>query len=121
MHAELWGQHWAEAIFSEPSGFMADLHTALVEHVLCCAKRTWEPNAHHHRQADDFRRGFKLAEGRAEGAFRNQNQFDTNICRETESLQPDRGYRPRLSSCTPIKLARALERFALLDAQTHEP
>jgi hypothetical protein len=52
------------------------------------------------------------AEGQAEGAFRNQKQFDTHVCRDRESRQSDRGHRPRPLRCNPIKLARALERLA---------
>jgi hypothetical protein len=41
---------------------MADVDAALVEQVFDVSKRQPEPDIHHHRQADDLRRGFEVAE-----------------------------------------------------------
>jgi hypothetical protein len=41
---------------------MADIDATLVQKVFDISKRERKPDVHHHRQADDFRAGFEVAE-----------------------------------------------------------
>ena len=57
------GEHRAEAVPPEAHRFVAQINPALMEQVLDVSKRERKPNVHHHRQADNFGRRFKVAKG----------------------------------------------------------
>ena len=59
----LGGKDRTEPVPPEPDRFMADIDPAFVEKILDIPQREWEPNVHHHRQADDLGARFKLLEG----------------------------------------------------------
>ena len=60
--ADFLGKDWFEPLPPEPNGFVADVEAAFMQQVLDIAKRQRKPDIHHHREADDFGRGFEVAE-----------------------------------------------------------
>ena len=61
LRSDLAGEDRAEPIDPEPHAFMADIDPTLVKKVFNISKREWEPDIHHHRELDDFRRRLKVA------------------------------------------------------------
>jgi hypothetical protein len=43
---------------------MADVDAAFVQQIFHISKRKWDPDIHHHRQADDLRARLEVAKGR---------------------------------------------------------
>ncbi len=59
-------EHWTEAMPPVSHRFMTDIDAALVQEILDISKGQRKPHVQHHRQADDLRTGFEVAEW---GAF----------------------------------------------------
>ena len=63
--SDLGSEHRAKSVPLIPNSFMAHIDPALMQQGLDIAKREWESDVEHHRQADDLRRGFEIAKGTA--------------------------------------------------------
>lgn len=59
---DLLGEHWAEPIPPIPYRLVADVDAAFMENIFDVPQRKRETHVEHHRQADDFRPGFKVFE-----------------------------------------------------------
>ena len=55
--SDLCCKHWPEPVPPKPHRFMADVYPSLVQKIFDVAKRQWELDVEHHRQADDLGRG----------------------------------------------------------------
>ena len=83
-------KHRAKAVPPEPNGFVADVDAPFVQQILHIPQRQWEPDVHHHRQADHLRAGFEVAKWAAfchppklRGCPARLNQF----CSDSASLR----------------------------------
>ena len=46
-----------------PNGFIAYIHASFMQQVFYISKREWKSHIQHNCKLDDFRNGFKIAEG----------------------------------------------------------
>ena len=59
--SDLCCEQWAEPVLPEPDRLVANVDTSLVPQILDVSQRQRKTDVHHHRQADDFRRGLEVA------------------------------------------------------------
>jgi hypothetical protein len=52
--SDLRGEQRAKSVPPEPHRFVADIDATFMQQILHIPQRQWEPDIHHHRQADDL-------------------------------------------------------------------
>ncbi len=62
LFTNFFGEHRAKPIPPISNSFVADVDAALVEQIFDITKRKWKPDIHHHGEADNLGRRFKISE-----------------------------------------------------------
>ncbi len=60
--ANFFGEEWTKPIPPIANRLMTNIDTALMEQIFDITKRKWKPDIHHHGEADNLGRRFKISE-----------------------------------------------------------